>query len=280
MRVIIDGVEVDEADAKVSIYDWGLIRGFGVFEVIRVYDGVPFRLGPHLDRLARSAAALRMGIPDRDDLEQWVQRCSDAGGDCQVRIVVTGGGRDALVDAPPASIVLWEPVAPVPERLAVLPMKALWHPATDATGFAGIKWTSYAPNMASTDKAQEAGFHDALLLTADSTVLEGPTFTVAWLSDGRLETPSLELGLLPSITREVMLEAADRIDLEVKRGIFPLQRLLESEEAVALSTNKEVTPIDRIGEQSMPVGDVGRALADEFRAIVLAETAGARASSG
>jgi branched-subunit amino acid aminotransferase/4-amino-4-deoxychorismate lyase len=273
MRVILNGVEVHDEAASVSIYDWGLMRGFGVFEVVRSYDGVPFRLGSHLDRLERSASAIAIDLPDRTDIEAWVERCANEGGECQVRIVVTGGGRDKLVSAPATSVVLWEPTPEVPDRLSILPMKALWHPATDVGGFAGVKWTSYAPNMASTDKAHEAGFDDALLLTADSTVLEGPTFTIAWVREGRLETPSLELGILASITRDVMCEAAERLGLEVKQGFFPLDRLVGADEAFALSTVKEVTPIERIGEHEVPVGEIGVSLAAEFRAIVAAETA-------
>jgi len=279
MMVIIDGTPVPDDEAAISVYDWGLLRGYGVFEVIRVYDGRTFRTRQHLDRLERSAAALAIDLPDRDELESWIADCAKAGGNCEVRIVVTGGSRDTHVEAPSRTIVLSEPTPTMPERIAVLPMKALWHPGTDAGGFAGVKWTSYAPNMASTDKAQLAGFDDALLLTADSIVLEGPTFTVAWISDGRLETPTLELGILASVTRDVLVESAHRLDVEVKQGFFPLERLLGADEALALSTVKQVTPIEKVGEHPVSVGEIGTALANEFRSIVEAETGMAAATS-
>lgn len=272
MRVIIDGVRVSDADAAVSVFDWGLLRGFGVFEVIRSYDGRAFRLGPHLDRLERSAAALSIGLPGRSDLAAWVAECATAGGDCQVRIVVTGGGRDPLTEAASRAIVLWEPLPDFPDRLAVLPMHALWHPATDNGSFSGVKWTSYAPNMASTDKARRAGFDDALLLAEDSIVLEGPTFTIAWMSHGRLETPSLELGILASVTREVLIEAAGRLGVTVEQGSFPLDRVLEADDVLGLSTLKEVREISRIGEHDVGGGGFAEALAAEFHAIVVAET--------
>ncbi len=279
MRVMIDGTPIPDDEAAISVFDWGVLRGFGVFEVIRSYDGLAFRLGQHLDRLERSAEALAIELPNRDGLDSWIAECAETGGDGQVRVVVTGGGRDPLAAAPSRTIVMWEPVPSVPDRLAILPMKAFWHPATDAGSFSGVKWTSYAPNMASTDKAQRVGFHDALLLTPESVVLEGPTFCVAWMSEGRLETPSLELGILASITRDVLLEAAHRLDVEVKQGFFPLERLLGSDEAFGLSTIKEVTPIDRVGEHEIPVGPFGESLAGEFRSIVTAETNRATAAS-
>ncbi len=272
MRVIIDGTATSEADAAVSVFDWGLLRGFGVFEVVRSYAGTPFRLEQHLDRLERSAAALTIPLPERSDLASWVAACAEAGGDCQVRIVITGGGRDPLAEALPRSIVLWEPLIEYPDRLSVLPMQALWHPGTDAGTFAGVKWTSYAPNMASTDRAQRAGFDDALLLTADGMVLEGPTFTIAWAAEGRLETPTLEMGILASVTRDVLIEAAGRLGVTVKRGRFPLTRVLKADEVFGLSTLKEVSPIGRIGEQEMGIGAFGEKLAAEFHAIVAAET--------
>ncbi len=279
MKVIIDGTVVPDDEAVISVHDWGVLRGFGVFEVIRSYEGNAFRIASHLDRLERSAAAMAIELPERGKLESWIVDCAEAGGSCQVRVVVTGGSRDSGASAPSRTIVLAEPTATVPDRLSVLSMKALWHPATDTGSFSGIKWTSYAPNMASTDKAQRAGFDDALLLTADSVVLEGPTFTVAWMSEGRLETPTLELGILASVTRDVLLESANRLDVEVKQGFFPLDRLLGADEVFGLSTVKEVTPIERVGEHEIPIGPFGKTFGEQFRSIVVAETSGTPATS-
>lgn len=271
MRALVDGEPFEGPDAVVSVFDWAVIRGYGVFEVIRSYDGVPFRLAAHLDRLERSAAALWIEPPERVRLVEWVRRCAEVGGDCQVRIVLTGGGRDALTEAPPRAIVTWEPLADLPDVLSILPMRAPWHPATTESGFPGVKWTSYAPNMASTDMARRAGFDDALLLRPDSIVLEGPTFTIAWVADGRVETPSLELGILHSITRDVLREAAQQLGYDVLGGVFPLERLLLADEVLALSTTKQISPVSRVGEHDIPVGDIGRSLASTFASIVAAE---------
>ncbi|MCU0281907.1 MAG: aminotransferase class IV [Acidimicrobiia bacterium] len=273
MRVLIDGLEVPEAEAGISIFDWGLQRGFGCFEVVRSYHGVPFRVAAHLDRLAGSAAALSIEVPARAALEEWVRAVARAGGDCQVRVLLTGGGRDPLVTAAGRAIVLWEPLAPSPDSLRLLPMEAPWHPATDRSPFYAVKWLSYAANMASADLARRRGFDDALLLTPEGLVLEGPTFSVAWVAGGHLETPALGLGILPSITRSVLLgEAAPRLGLAVVEGIFPLSRLLEADEALALSTVKEVTPLAAVGEHPIPQGEVTGRLGQAFRDIVAAET--------
>lgn len=271
MLVLIDGEPFESADATVSVHDWAVIRGYGVFEVVRSYDGVPFRLDAHLDRLARSAAGLWIDLPARDDLAEWIRRCAADGGECQVRLVVTGGDRSHAAGVAGRVVVMTESLPEVPDRLSVLPMRAPWHPATDEGGFAGIKWTSYAPNMASTDAARRAGFDDALLLGPDDVVLEGPTYTVAWIVGGRVETPSLDLGILRSITRDVLIESAARLGLAVVESSFPLERLLGADEALGLSTTKQVTPIANVGMSAIPVGDLGAALAGEFAAIVAAE---------
>ena len=273
MRVLIDGVEVSEAEAGISVFDWGLQRGFGCFEVIRAYHGVPFRAVAHLDRLAGGAAALGLDMPPRAALEEWVRAVSRAGGDCQVRVLLTGGGRDPLVRADGRTIVLWEPLAPAPEALRLLPTDAPWHPGTDRSPFYAVKWLSYAANMASGDMARLRGYDDALLVTPEGLVLEGPTFSVAWVVGGRLETPSLGLGILPSITRAVLLEeAAPRVGLATTEGVFPLARLLEADEVLALSTVKEVVPLAALGEHSLPRGEWCGRLAIAFREIVAAET--------
>lgn len=271
MLVLIDGQPFAPPEATISVYDWAVLRGFGVFEVVRSYRGTPFRLPAHLDRLERSASELWIDLPPRADLEDWVRRCAADGGDCQVRVIVTGGGRDESVVAPSRTIVKSEQVPAVPDRLALLPLRAPWHPGTDQGGFAGVKWISYAPNMASTDAARRAGFDDALLLGGDDTVLEGPTYTIAWISDGRLETPGLDLGILHSITRDVLLESAGRLGIPVAEGRFSLQRLLDADEVLGLSTTKQVTPVGRIGDHVVPDGDRGAALATEFAAIVAVE---------
>jgi len=271
MRAIIDGVETTAEGAVVPVFDWGLQRGFGAFEVIRSYDGRLFRAGGHLDRLERSLAALHIDLPRRDLLVEWVCRAAEVGGDCMVRVIVTGGGRDILFPTPSHTIVIWEPLPSVPGSLHLAPVTASWHPGTDLATFHGIKWLSYAPNMAATDAARRDGFDDALLLTSAGDVLEGPTFTVAWVTGGVIETPGMEMGILASITWEVLLEASALLGLEILEGRYPLARLLEADEVMALSTTKEVTPVVTVGEHGLGSGPITGRLAEAYRDIVAGE---------
>jgi branched-subunit amino acid aminotransferase/4-amino-4-deoxychorismate lyase len=276
MRVIIDGVEHDERTASISVFDWALIRGFAVFEVVRSYRGFLFRLDRHLDRLAHSAGALAIPLPDRGAIAGDMSRVAAARGEGQVRVILTGGGRDAEVSAPCRTIVMWEPLPHVPDRIRIIPMVAPWHPATDSAGYPGVKWTSYAPNMVTTDAARRLGFDDAMLITPDGLVLEGPTFSYAWVRDGRLETPSLDLGILPSITRDVLIECCGRLGVPVDQGRFQLDRVVAAEEVIALSTVKQITPVILVGETPIPGGPVTAEIAAAFAGIVGDEMRGPR----
>ena len=278
MRVMIDGAACDASSAAISVFDWAFIRGFGVFEVVRVYGQSLFRLDPHLDRLENSALELGIAVPDRSALVADMNRVA-ANGEGQVRVILTGGGRDPLQQAAPRLVVMWEPLPFVPERLKVLPVAAPWHPATTGSGFPGVKWTSYAPNMATTDRARRLGYDDAMLLSREGVVLEGPTFSFAWVHRGRIETPSLDLGILPSITRDVVLECCARLGLAVNEGHYTIGRVQEAQEVLALSTVKQVVPVARVGEHDIPGGPVAARIAAAFAAVVAAETGAASPST-
>ncbi len=276
MRVLIDGEPFDEGRAAISVFDWAVLRGYGAFELLRSYRGIPFRVEDHIARLGRSLDLLRLPQVDPEAVESWVRRQAavghDAvGSDCFVRVVVTTGSRDAFVAAPGRVIVLWEVFPDEPDEFRFLPLWAPWHAGGDYSELTGAKTLSYAPNMAATLEARRQGFHDALLTARDGWVLEGPTFSVCWMKDGVLVFPDLDLGMLASITREVAVEAAARLGLEVRTGRFLLDEVLAADEVIALSTIKEVAPVVAIGEHDLPVGPVTAKLATVFHDLVEAE---------
>ena len=126
--------------------------------------------------------------------------------------------------------------------------------------------------MAATRSARRLGKSDALLVSKDGWVLEGPTFSVGWVRAGVLETPGLELGILDSITRRVLLEEAAGRGLTVVEGAFDLDRLLGADEAIAFSTVKEVTPVVEVNDRRYPTGAVTVTLVEAFMARVQQET--------
>jgi branched-subunit amino acid aminotransferase/4-amino-4-deoxychorismate lyase len=266
MLALLDGIPSDHVPGT----DSTVLRGDGVFEAIRSYGSRLFALGPHLDRMGAGAAAMELPLPERRLLERW---CTDmAEGDAIVRVVVSRGDAVPGLEGPPRCLVLRHPLPDTPSPFVLEAVPAPWHPAGRSWELAGVKTTSYAPNLAAGRRARAAGASDALLVSDDGAVLEGPTFSVGWVRDGVLETPGLELGILASITRRVVLELAGAEGIEVRTGRFPLARVLESDELLVWSTVKEVTPVSRLGERTFVPGPVGAFLAERFSDRVAAVT--------
>jgi branched-subunit amino acid aminotransferase/4-amino-4-deoxychorismate lyase len=259
--ILING----EASADgVPVTDSSVLRGDGCFEVLKAYHGVPFALDAHLDRLEKSAGALGIELPARSDLSGWIQTVAGECPDCAVRVVVTRGS--ALPDEPgaPLVIVFAHPWIGSHGPVRLLPVAAPWHAAGVTWDLSGAKVLSYAPNLSASRHASREGFDDALLVTLDGLILEGPTFCVAWVVDDVLETPSLELGILDSITRRVMLEDAARLGVRFVEGSWPLNRLEEATEVMAMSTIREIQPVSMVGELAFGEGSVTSDLARAF----------------
>ena len=109
-----------------------------------------------------------------------------------------------------------------------------------------------------------SGFDDALLVSREGTLLEGTTFSVAWVAEGTLETPSLGLGILDSITRQLVIEDAIVVGLKVVEGEWGIDRLAEATEMIAMSTVREVQGVAVVGDREFPIGNVTALLQDRF----------------
>ena len=255
------------SDGMVPLTDSMVLRGDGCFEVLKSYSGKPFGLEEHLDRLEKSAAALAIDLPDRSDLKAWIVSTAAEVGDGAVRVVVSRGPEQGF-DGEQIVAVFGHPwtLPPGPSRL--LPVEAPWHAAGVDWDLAGAKILSYAPNMSAVRRAKSAGFDDALLITTDGRILEGPRFAVAWVVDGTLETPSLDLGILDSITRRYVLDLARQSGIEVVEGSWALSRLEVATEMMAVSTIQEVQSVAAVGDRSLEEGPVTRLLAEEFTKLV------------
>ncbi|MGQ0848762.1 MAG: aminotransferase class IV [Actinomycetota bacterium] len=260
--VLIDG---RPGPGLITAFDGAVLRGDGCFEAIRSYGGTPFAFGEHFDRLVGSAGGLGLPVPARQLLKEWVEIVANEGGDCVVRVVLTRGSAVPGPDLPGRCIVLWHSVPVGPGGLSLAPVAAPWHPAGEAWELAGVKTTSYAANQAASRKARVQGSDDALLYSRDRVMLEGPTFSIAWVVDGVLETPGLELGILESITRRFMLYDASRIGIQTRTGSFRLERLTEADEVLAMSTIKEIAGVYRVGDRSYHPGPITQMLVDAYR---------------
>jgi branched-chain amino acid aminotransferase len=231
---ILDGDVMDVAHAQIPVTDEGLLRGDGVFEVVRLYNGAPYGLEEHLERMQRSAATLRLPFDIdavRRDSEKLLE-CSEPA-DGALRLVVTRGGR---------RIGIVEDLHPMPDTVALATVTY-----TPTRVLDGVKSLSYAANMLATRIAKEQGADEALLVTPHGRVLEGPTTSFFYVLDGALHTPPLEDRILDSITRRALFAVTD-----VSERITTLDDLRNASEAFLASSAREVQPVHAIDGTPVP----------------------------
>ena len=253
---LVDGQPAE----SLSLADSAVVRGDGCFEAMRAYDGHLFRADDHLDRMAKGAAAIGLTMPSRTDLHAWMKAVMAGRGDCVVRVILTRGSALPGVDGEPHCLVMSHPLPPRIRAFRLLPVPAPWHPAGRPWDLAGVKTISYAPNMAASRRAKAAGFDDALLVSDDEIVLEGPTFSLGWVKGGRVFTPDLKLGILESITRRVVLEVWPQME-EVRDS---LDAVFGADEVFVMSTVKEVSPVVAIGATTFETGPVSAEIAQRL----------------
>jgi 4-amino-4-deoxychorismate lyase len=244
--------------------DLALVRGEAVFEAMRVYGGRPFRLRAHLDRLAASAAALELTLPD--GLEELADRAVAAagGGDAALRLICTKGPEGSLGDGGPGGPVAFAictdlPAAWEAERRRGLRL-VLLTTATDPLVRAaspwllpGVKTIDYAVHMAAQRAARARGADDAVLVGLGGELLEAPTANLWWRTGQTLHTPSLELGILAGITRAALRDLTGDLDLKVLEGVYTAEDLAAADEAFLSSSTREVMPV--VAVDGVPVGD-------------------------
>ncbi len=258
----LDGEIMAAAEATIPVTDEGLVRGDGVFEVIRVYDGQPYAMDAHLARMAHSAQNIRLPV-DLEAVRADAYRLlaeAGTGPDHQcLRIMMTRGGRRILIT---------EPMVTVPDDARVV---SITYSPTRILD--GIKSLSYAANMLAGRLAREQGYDEALLVTPHGRVLEGPTSSLFYVKDSELFTPPLSEHILASVTRALVIEVTG-----AQERPCTLEELYEADEAFFASTAREVQTVASVDGHELPrpapVSDRTRVAAAARLAEQLREGAG------
>ena len=253
LAVHVSGVgAVPPDEPAIFADDEGFLRGRAVFETVRVYGGTPFRLDAHLERLARSADSVGLPAPDLDGLSRAAHAAIASAGepDAVLRCLWTPGREGA---GAPTGLALVSTLPPDLEERRALGFRLAvvgWAPGHR---LAATKSTSYAENLAAQHEAQEQGADDALLVTADGTVLEAPTANV-WFREGRrLLTPALAQPILAGVTRAAVGELAQAAGYELEEGVYPLARVAAADEVFLCSSVRELMPV--VALDDAPIGD-------------------------
>ncbi|MFO7571370.1 MAG: aminotransferase class IV [Gaiellaceae bacterium] len=257
---------VDPTEPVLRADDDALLRGRAAFETARVYAGRPFRLAAHLDRLEASAESIGLPHLDRSGLEEATELVlPDPGSaDTVLRLVWTGGP----AGADPLGLVLLSDVPEWIERVRARGARAvslLGIRATAAWLLPGVKSTSYAVNMAAEAEAKRRGADEACFVDADGIVLEGTVTNVWWRLGEALYTPSLDLGILAGVTRSALVELAPSCGYRVEEGAYPLDLLLDADEAFTSSSVREIMPLVEIDGRPLGRGPASETLQRALR---------------
>ena len=280
MWIHLDGRLVPAAEARVSVFDHGLLYGDGVFEGIRVYDGNIFRLREHLDRLFESARTLMIEIPrSLGELEADTAEAVAANGlrDAYIRLLVTRGVGDLGIDpasCPKPSVVIivtgvrFYPAAVYENGMGIVTASTRRVPPDSLDP--RIKTLNYVNNILAKLEARRAGVPEALMLNHHGRVAEGTADNVFMVKHGRLKTPCVMEGALPGITRGAVLELARAAGVSTEEGAIGLHDLYNADEMFLTGTGAELVPVIALDGRRIGAGEPGpmtRRLAAAFMAL-------------
>lgn len=263
--VSINGELFDES-ATISVFDRGFLYGDSVYEVMRTANGSPVDLGEHLARLRRSAAAIALGVPSDADLVEAVRKALAAAGNAEsyIRIIVTRGAgeiglsTELAVDRKTLVIVrpLTLPAAHLYERGIALRIVGVQRTSPRAMD-PGVKSGNYLNNILALHEAKRAGADEALMCDQRGRVAEGSSSNVFVIRSGEVITPSLDIGLLPGITRQRVIELARADGLMVTEGELSPEQVRTANEVFITSSIRGVLPVSRVDDQTILDGAPG-----------------------
>jgi branched-chain amino acid aminotransferase len=267
MEVYIDGKFLPKAEAKVSVFDHGFLYGDGIFEGIRLYAGNVFRLDEHLERLEMSAKAICLALPwSRQEISDIVCESCRRNNltDGYIRLVVSRGAGDLGLspkNCPAPSIVcIADKISLYPEALYTQGMRIITSPTRRISPAAlppMIKSLNYLNNILAKIEAQQHGFHECLMLNEQGFVAECTGDNVFLVHKGRLLTPAAHAGALIGITRQVSMEIARELGLEVVETNLTRYDVWNAQECFLTGTAAEVIPVIEVDARVIGAGKPG-----------------------
>jgi branched-chain amino acid aminotransferase len=283
LKIYISGRLYDKEDAKISVYDHGLLYGDGVFEGIRSYGGKVFRLEEHLDRLWDSAKAIWLKIPmTKEALSQAIYDTLKANNlsDGYIRLVVTRGagtlGLDPNRTSDPQVIIITDKIALYPAEMYEQGLKIVTvsvvrnHPAALSPR---IKSLNYLNNILGKIEGMNAGCVEALMLNTKGEVAECTGDNIFLVRKGELLTPPIEAGILDGVTRQAVIELAKTAKIEVREIPLTKHDVYIADECFLTGTAAEVIPVVKLDDREIGDGKPGpitRDLREKFHKLARA----------
>jgi len=287
MHVYLNGKIVPSNEAAVSVFDHGFLYGDGVYETMRVYDGVLFMLAEHIGRLYRSASLIRLTIPlgtDSLKISLYETLIANSLRNAYVRLTVSRGegpiGLDPGLCADPTVVIIAQGLKEYPRSyyekgisLIIAETRRNLREAIDPS----IKSLNFLNNILAKIEAGKKDAYEALMLNVNDKLTEGTVSNLFFLRDDVLCTPSPECGILDGITRGIVIDIARRDGLEVKEGEFTKEDIYSADEVFITNTTLEVMPVSKVDDQIYQAGKITRLLHRTYRQEVEAYVANIRA---
>jgi branched-chain amino acid aminotransferase len=266
-KVYINGKLFDKSEAKISVYDHGLLYGDGVFEGIRVYSGKVFRLREHIDRLYDSARSIHLEIPMRR--EQMIEAVlstvkANKKDDGYIRLVVTRGagtlGLDPRKTSDPQVIIIVDDISMYPPELYQNGLEIITaatirnHPAATNPR---VKSLNYLNNVMAKIEGIRAGCLEALMLNHKGEIAECTGDNIFLVKHGVLRTPPLDAGVLEGITRNAVIQLAEAANIPVQQMALTRHDLFTADECFLTGTAAEVIPVVKCDDRVIGTGKPG-----------------------
>ena len=281
LQIWLDGKLVDKADAKVSVYDHGLLYGDGVFEGIRVYNGKIFECDAHVDRLYASAKSIRLEIPiDKKAFTEAMEQTVAANEftNCYIRAVVTRGVGDLGIDPKksrkPSVFIIADTIAIYPKSMyddgiaTIVSSYIRNHPNSCSPR---IKSLNYLNNILGKIEANDAGVPEAIMLNHDGNVSEATADNVFIVRNGAVLTPATTDGILEGITRQVIIKLCMKLGIPCRETQIQRHDLYVADEMFLTGSGAEVMPVTMVDKRQIANGKVGpitKKLLEAFRQYI------------
>ena len=265
----INGHIFSPQEAKISVFDRGFLFGDSIYEVARTYEGIPFLLQDHLDRLWKSASRLEMPLVyDQDQISAEVNKALAELGveEAYFRVIITRGEGDISLDpgeeAKNNLIIIAQEHLPYPTwwyekgvHVVITNVVRVSKESVDPN----VKSGNYLNNVMAFMQARREKAFDSIMLNSSGYVTQGTTSNIWIVKNNTIKTPPLQAGILEGITRKTLLQLAKTDEeLDIEQANFTAEELINADECFMTSTMKEVVPITQVDNSPIGAGTVGQ----------------------
>ena len=268
MLIYIDGEFLPKSEAKISVFDHGLLYGDGVFEGIRSYNGRVFKLDEHLERLYDSAKSIMLQIPIpietmKETLLETLRRNHLT--EAYIRLVITRGVGDLGLDPDkcpkPSIIIIADNIALYPQKfyedgleIVTASVRRNYAEAINPR----IKSLNYLNNILAKIEGKQSGAEEVLMLNAEGYVVECTGDNIFWVKNDVLVTPPVHMGILEGVTRNSVIDLARDAGMQVEERVFTRHDLYIADECFLTGTAAEVIPVVKIDRRAIGDGQPGK----------------------